>query len=427
MRASIFTLGCRLNQAESSLLHARLDAAGYTLVPHGEPADLGIVNTCTVTAEADAKSRKTIRAFIRQNPAAFVAVIGCMSQLHAQQVARIPGVDLVMGNANKLDLLQHVRPHKNPVPAVFCNGLPTADFTIDAVAATGPTTRANLKIQEGCDCMCTYCIVPFARGKPRSRHMLDLLEEATALAARGVKEIVLTGINVGAYACRGATIVDVVDALDSVNGLARIRISSIELSTIPRGLLDRMNDPRHALVPFLHVPLQSGCDKTLRAMGRTYTALDFAAFLDAARAAVGQLCIGADVIVGFPGETDADFDASCRFVLESPIDYTHVFKFSPRPGTPAAQMPGRVDPRELSSRGTRMREIGALKRVAFHLRHEGHRVDVLFEQQSAGKWTGYTPNYIRVAVASPRNLENQIAPVVLRKTCGATMTGVLDP
>jgi len=433
-RASIITLGCRLNHAESALLHARLLDAGYTLVPHGYPTDLAIVNTCTVTAEADAKSRKAIRAFIRQNPAAFVAVIGCMSQLHALEVARIPGVDLVMGNADKLDVLNHVTPYKNTAPAVFCNGLPNDDFTIhfsNAVDATGPTTRANLKIQDGCDCMCTYCVVPLARGKPRSREMLNLVDEATALAARGVKEIVLTGINVGAYAWRGATIVDVADALNSVDGLARVRISSIELSTIPRGLLDRMNDPRHVLVPFLHIPLQSGCDKTLRAMGRTYTAREFAAFLDTARAAVAQLCIGADVIVGFPGETGDDFDETCRFVLETPIDYAHVFKFSPRPGTPAAQMAGRVDPRESSRRSSRMREIGAQKRDRFHQRHEGHRIDVLFEQKSGGRWVGYTPNYIRVSVASARNLENRIATVILRayaraESRGATMTGVLD-
>jgi len=427
--ATIITLGCRLNQAESALLHARLHDAGYTLVPHGEPADLGIINTCTVTAEADAKSRKMIRAFIRQNPRAFVAVIGCTSQLHAQQVAQIPGVDLVMGNANKLDVLQHVTPHKNPVPAVFCNGLPDDDFTIDfsnSVTANGPTTRANLKIQDGCDCMCAYCVVPLARGKPRSREMLNLVDEATALASRGVKEIVLTGINVGAYAWRGATIVDVVDALSTVDGLARVRISSIELTTIPRGLLDRMNDPRHVLVPFLHIPLQSGCDKTLRAMGRTYTAPEFAAFLDTARAAVEQLCIGADVIVGFPGETNDDFDETCRFVLESPIDYAHVFKFSPRHGTPAAQMSGRIDPHESSRRSGRMREISAQKRNRFHQRHQGHRMDVLFEQKSSGRWVGYTPNYIRVAVASPRDLENRIATVTLRESRGATMTGVLD-
>ena len=427
MRASIVTLGCRLNQAESSLLHARLIEAGYTLVPHGEPADLGIINTCTVTGEADAKSRKMIRAFIRQNPKAFVAVIGCMSQLHARQVAQIEGVDLVLGNANKLDVLQHVAAGKNSVPAVFCNDIPADDFKIDScVSAAGPTTRANLKIQEGCDCMCTYCVVPFARGKPRSRQMLDLLDEAAQLAARGVKEIVLTGINVGAYGWRGATLVDVVDAMNSINGLARVRISSIELSTIPRSLLGRMNDPRHVLVPFLHIPLQSGCDNTLRAMGRTYTASEFASFLDTARDAVDQLCIGADVIVGFPGETNADFDETCRFVLDSPIDYAHVFKFSPRPGTPAAQMPGRVDPHELSRRSTRMREISAQNRARFHHRHEGHRMDVLFEQKSGGRWTGYTPNYIRVAVASALDLENQIGSVTLRDSRGLTMTGVLD-
>lgn len=425
-RATIVTLGCRLNQAESALLHDRLQAAGYTVVADGEPADLGIINTCTVTGEADAKSRKAIRAFVRQNPEAFVAVIGCMSQLHARLVAGIEGVDLVLGNADKLDVLEHVAPHKNAAPVILCNGLPDGDFTIPPHGGSvGPTRRANLKIQEGCNGVCSYCIVPRARGKPRSRHMDNLLAEAEMLVGRGVREIVLTGINVGLYAHDTHTILDVIDRLDAVPGLARVRISSIELSTIPEGLLERMADPAHALVPFLHIPLQSGCDKTLAAMRRTYTAAEFRRFIDKARATDEQLCIGADVIVGFPGETDDDFEETVGFVLDSPIDYAHVFKFSARPDTPAARMPGRIDSRMINRRGLRMREISVQKRAAFHRRHAGRTLDVLFEIESRGRWLGYTPNYIRVAVSSPLDLENIIAPVTLRESRGETMTGVL--
>jgi len=426
-KAAVITLGCRLNHAESALLHARLHEAGYTVVPYGESADLGIINTCTVTGEADAKCRKIIRGFIRHNPGAFVAVIGCMPQVSAKRIAGIEGVDLVVGTARKLDVLDYVRAEKNQAPVVVCNGVPDDDFKIDCPATGVPRaeTRANLKIQEGCDNMCAYCIVPLARGKPRSREMPNLIDEARALTKAGVKEIVLTGVNVGAYAWRGNGIVDVIDALNDIEGLPRVRVSSIELSTIPEGLLQRMNDPDHALVPFLHVPLQSGCDKTLEAMGRPYKAAVFKAFLEKAHAEVDTLCIGADVMVGFPGETEQDFEQSCTFLAESPIDYAHVFKFSPRPNTRAVKMAGRVSPPVVNGRSGRMREISAGKRAVFHLRNQAKTYEVLFEQKTGGRWTGYTPNYIRAAVESSKDLENRILAVTLLESRGETMTGVL--
>jgi len=268
-RACLQTLGCRLNQAETHLIRERLEARGYAIVPFGEPADLGIINTCTVTNEADAKSRKAIRGFIRKNPDAYVAVIGCYSQMGAKAIADIGGVDLIVGNQEKLNVLDYVTAGKNESALIVRDRIDRDAFTIGLTnEAPAFTRRANLKIQDGCDFMCSFCIIPFARGRARSREMDNLLAEGRQLVQRGAKELVLTGVNIGTYAYDGQTIVDVVDLLDQIDGLDRIRISSIEPTTIPEALFERMRDGGSALVPHLHVPVQSGSDRVLRLMRR---------------------------------------------------------------------------------------------------------------------------------------------------------------
>ncbi|NIA15038.1 MAG: tRNA (N(6)-L-threonylcarbamoyladenosine(37)-C(2))-methylthiotransferase MtaB [Nitrospiraceae bacterium] len=425
-RASIYTLGCRLNQAETALLTERLQEAGYTLVPFGEPADLGVLNTCTVTGEADTKSRKSIRGFIRKNPEAVVAVVGCYSQLCAADIARIPGVDVVLGNVHKLDLAALLPQKKRDKPLILCDEPTREDFTIDLCGSGVSTRRANLKIQDGCDCFCTYCVVPFARGLPRSRHMDNLFEEAQRLVERGAKEIVLTGVNVGSYASGGDGLVEVVDRLNAIAGLQRIRISSIELKTIAPALLDRMADAAHALTPFLHVPLQSGSNTVLQRMKRNYTAEEYASFAAQATARVDDLGIGADVLVGMPGETDEEFEETYAFVRDCPLAYLHVFKYSVRPGTIAAKMPGHVDSPTLQRRSEAMRALGNAKRQAFQQARLGAAYDVLFESRQEESWLGYTGNYIRVSVCSKDNLENSIRPVVLDRTEGNIAEGHLD-
>jgi len=423
---SIYTLGCRLNQSESALLAERLAAAGYTLVPFGQPVDLGIIHTCTVTGEADAKCRKAIRAFIRDNPAAFVAVVGCYAQRDAETLARIPGVDLILGNQQKLRLAEYLSPGKNPTPRIICDNLTEDDFTIDLCGGSHLTRRANLKIQDGCNCRCTYCIVPLVRGRARSRDIDNAESEARALVRRGVKEIILTGVNLGVYAHGPHTLVDVVDRLNAINGLRRIRVSSIEVTAVPESLLDRMNDPGHALTPFLHIPLQSGSDRTLAAMGRPYSASDYLSFVRRAVSCVADLCIGADVLVGFPGETDEDFETTRRFLEEAPLAYAHVFVFSPRPGTPAATYPGQVDPRTAQRRSETIRQLADAKQRAYHARYLGKTLDVLFEDARDGVWQGYTGNYIRVAACSNEDLENEIRPVLLEKDQGEVVAGQLQ-
>lgn len=273
-RAMVHTLGCRLNQTESHLLRDRLTAAGYVVVPFGEAADFGIINTCTVTREADAKCRKAIRQFISRNPEAFTAVIGCYSQMGAAEIAGIPGVDLIVGNQDKFAVLDHLGEPKNAPPVILRERISGTDFSLQFVGDLPYDKRANLKVQDGCDFMCSFCIIPFARGRARSREWGNTLSEARAAARRGIKELVLTGVNVGTYEYTGRDIVDLVDALDEISGLLRIRISSIEPTTVPLGLLDRMADSSHSLQPFLHLPLQSGSDAILRQMRRKYTMSD---------------------------------------------------------------------------------------------------------------------------------------------------------
>lgn len=422
-RASLHTLGCRLNQAETALLRDKLQASGYVIVPFGQPADLGIVNTCTVTNEADAKSRKLIRSFIRKNPDAFLAVIGCYSQVDAATLAEIQGVDLVVGNQEKLNVLNYVAQGKNATPLIVRDSILRDDFTIDIDGLDACTRRANLKIQDGCDSMCSYCIIPFARGRARSREIGNLLDEARQLVQRGAREIVVTGINVGTYRYHEHTIAEVLERLNEIQGLERIRLSSIEPTTIPQPLFAMMNARDHALVPHLHIPLQSGSNKMLKRMRRDYTREGFLDFIGAAHSTVEGLCIGTDIMVGAPGEEEEDFQATCDLLQHGPLAYAHVFKYSERDGTAAVRQEGKVDPETKNRRSAEIRRISAEKLRQFHSKHLGKTVKVLFERSEAAQWTGYTRNYIRVAVRSDDILENQIRDVTLTETRGELVLG----
>jgi threonylcarbamoyladenosine tRNA methylthiotransferase MtaB len=425
-RAAIHTLGCRLNQAESGLIADQLAAAGYVITPWGEAADLGIIHTCTVTREADAKSRQMIRQFIRANPGARTVVIGCYAETGAEAVARIPGVDLVLGNRDKLDLARHLDALDAGGPNRVCSRGGREPFTVPWVADAPPVTRRmNLKIQDGCDFMCSFCAIPFARGRSRSREFDDLVAEARSLARRGAKEIVLSGINVGDYAFGNRTLIDVVDALNGIHELARVRLASIELTTIPDGMPERMADPNHRLVPFLHVPLQSGSDRILAAMRRNYTRADYLALVRRAAETAPDIGIGADILTGFPGETDADFDDSLALLRESPVCFTHVFKYSERRGSAASRLPEKTDPAAASARSERLRALGAAKLRAFQERHLGSTVEVLFEEGPGTAWRGHTGNYLEVAVCSNQDMTNRLGRVVLEGIDGELMTGTL--
>ena len=414
-RASIHTLGCRLNQSESQSIREQLTREGYQIVPFGDEAELGIINTCTVTREADAKSRQTIRRFIRRNPEAFTAVIGCYSQMGAKAISEIAGVDLIIGSGEKLNVLDFVRLGKPDRPLILRERMDRRNFTIQIAGELPYPKRANLKVQDGCDFMCAFCVIPAARGRSRSREFENIIDQARNLVARGVREIVLTGVNIGTYRDRGRDILSMVDALDGIFGVQRIRLSSIEPTTVPLELLGRMADREHALTPYLHIPLQSGSDRILDQMRRRYSVREFTDFINRAQSLVPDLCIGTDLMVGFPGESVADFEETCRVFWRNPFAYCHVFPFSERNGTAAARMDGEVPVVERNARSARLRRLSALRRGEFHERFLGATLEVLFEDAREEAWPGYTGNYIRVRCRSKRDLTNRRALVSLER------------
>ena len=427
-RAALHTLGCRLNQSETFLLRERLEAAGYAIVPFGERADLGIINTCTVTALADAKCRQSIRQFIRRNPEAFTAVVGCYSQMGYKALAEIEGVDLILGNQDKHNVLDYIgEGEKNGQPVIVRDRIDKTDFSMTFVGERPFNKRANLKVQDGCDFMCSFCIIPFARGRARSRDFADLIAEARNLVARGVRELVLTGVNIGTYANSEVNILGVVDALNALPGLDRIRISSIEPTTIPFELFDRMRDTNHALLPFLHIPLQSGSPKILASMRRKYGINEFVNFINQAHTSVPDLYIGTDVMVGYPGETEEDFQATCAVIEQQPIAFAHVFTYSERSGTLAAKNTEVVPVPERQRRSACLRRISAQQRSQFFGNYLGREMPVLFEDPCEQSSPGLTDNFIRVVVETdhPERLTNRMGLVQLEGICADFVEGRL--
>lgn len=410
-RATIYTLGCRLNESESGILRRQLERGGYDIVPFGEPADLAIINTCTVTAQADSKCRNIIRSFIRKNPQAFTAVIGCYSQLGYKVLSEIEGIDLIIGNQEKLNVLDYVKLGKNASPLVIRDRILRDDFTLDHAGGDTATCRANLKIQDGCDFMCSFCVIPMARGRARSRQLGNLLDEARALVDKGVKEIVLTGVNIGTYGFEQKNLLDVIEELNKIEALERLRISSIEPTTIPEEIFAFMNDPQHVLVPHLHVPLQSGSDKVLQAMKRRYAVSDYASFVEKAFSRVKDLCIGTDIMVGFPGETAEDFLQTLTLFRDLPIHYTHVFTYSRRDNTPASRHIDQVPEPEKNRRRAELQAASFRKSRAFYASFIGRQMPVLFESESQGLWFGHTENYVPVLLPSGKKLRNVLCEV----------------
>ncbi|MFO0706061.1 MAG: tRNA (N(6)-L-threonylcarbamoyladenosine(37)-C(2))-methylthiotransferase MtaB [Nitrospira sp.] len=416
-RASLHTLGCRLNQAETSMLGERLRRDGYQLVEFGQPTDLLVLNTCSVTEDAERTSRYLIRKTLKHSPHAFIAVTGCYAQTGTEGLKNHTGIDLIVGNQYKLNLPDFLPPSnrlvKRPTPEVHrTKTIQRDDFELNLYAAPN-STRAPLKIQDGCSTMCSFCIIPFARGHERSRILTDILNEAEFLAAQGIREVVLTGVNIGQYRQIGADLCGVIRRLEEIPRLERIRISSIEPTTVTDELLELMaSSPK--LCPYLHIPLQSGDDGVLRAMNRSYSAGEYRALIERAMRAVPGLGLGTDIMVGFPGEDDEAFENTLTMATELPFAYFHVFPYSPRPGTAALKLSNQIEPSIAHRRTAVMMAQSQAKRLAFHKRHIGWTVPVLFESSRAGgHCMGATPNFLKVAVPAERDLTNQIHEVTI--------------
>ncbi|HET7439145.1 MAG TPA: tRNA (N(6)-L-threonylcarbamoyladenosine(37)-C(2))-methylthiotransferase MtaB, partial [Nitrospira sp.] len=381
-RASLHTLGCRLNQAETTILESRLRREGYEVVEFGQPTDLLVVNTCSVTDEAERTCRYVIRKTLKHSPDAFVAVTGCYAQTGAQELRTIPGIDLIVGNQFKWDLPTFLPPpqflQKHPVPEVFhSKTIDRENFMLPDIGVPD-STRALLKIQDGCNVMCSFCLIPFARGHERSRVLGDILHEAEILAAGGYQELVLTGVNIGQFNHNGVDLVGLIDRLEAIDGIRRIRISSIEPTTVTDALLERMASSTK-LCPYLHIPLQSGDDAILSAMNRPYDVKAFVTLIERAASMVPGLGLGTDLMVGFPGESEADFLHTVELAQRLPFSYFHVFTYSKRPGTASAKLPGGVPVEIARRRAKTLADLSRQKRLAFAERWIGATMPVLFE------------------------------------------------
>lgn len=416
-RASLHTLGCRLNQVETSVLGNLLTQKGFEIVPFGESTDLFVLNTCSVTENAEKDCRYAVRKTLRRSPDAFVAVTGCYAQTGSEQLRRMPGIDMVLGNQFKMDLAVYLptgdKLRKLRQPEVLhTRTIDRHDFTLPG-AAYSDSTRALLKVQDGCDFMCSFCIIPFARGHERSRVVADIVHEAESLVAQGHKEVVLTGVNIGRYDYEGSNLLDVIRRLDSISGVERIRLSSIEPTTISEDILEYMATS-HKVCRYLHVPLQSGDDRILAAMNRKYTIRQYEKLIKKAVALVPDLGLGTDLMVGFPGEGEEEFENTRRFVNAMPFSYFHVFSYSPRPGTAAVRMKHSVPAAMVRHRSRTLAELSRNKSMAYHERHIGRTVTVLFEKgQRDGLRSGLTDTFMKVAVASDENLTGTLREVTI--------------
>ena len=401
------TLGCKLNFAETSYLIGQFVDAGWQRVDFDDVADLYVINTCTVTAIAERKCRNAIRQAVAKNPKAIVAVIGCFAQNAADEIGKIEGVDIILGNDQKHNLLQYVQGGKR-VPAVE-NPL---DFHL--AYSHADRTRTFFKIQDGCDYYCSYCAIPFARGRSRSATIAETVAMAREIAASGAKEVVLTGVNTGTFGQQnGETLLQLIKELDGIEGIERYRISSIEPNLLTDEIIDYVAKSRRFL-PHFHIPLQAGSDKVLKMMHRRYDTAFYSNLLARIKAVMPDACIAADIMAGFNGEDDAEFEKVKAFVETLPISYLHVFTFSERPRTAALRMEGRIDVHHRREHSRQLQEISDRKKAEFYKSQEGKVRPVLWESDvKDGVMFGFTDNYIRVSQpATPENLKqvNTVTP-----------------
>lgn len=413
-RVSFHTLGCKLNFSETSTLARQFEQGGFVRVSPTAEADICVINSCSVTEHADKKCRNLIRRLHRRNPQAIIAVTGCYAQLKPYEIAAIEGVDIVLSNNDKGNLYKRVveLAGKGRAQVYSCDTDELTSFF--AAFSSGDRTRAFLKVQDGCDYCCSYCTIHYARGASRNQPVAELVEEARRIAAGGQREIVITGVNTGDFGrTTGERFIDLLRALNDVEGIDRYRISSIE----PNLLTDEIIAFCAASPKFqhhFHIPLQSGSDRILGLMRRRYTTARFAERIAAVRQAMPDAFIGIDVIVGFPGETEAEFRETYDFLACVEPAFLHIFPFSERPGTPAVDLPGKVQPSVATRRVAELEELCARLHGSFCARGEGTEAEVLFEStMRGGMMFGFTGNYRRVKVPYDRSRINRICRVKL--------------
>jgi threonylcarbamoyladenosine tRNA methylthiotransferase MtaB len=433
MKVAVATLGCKVNQFDSALLTERLRLKGFTVVPFGEGADVCIINTCTVTARTDYQSRQLVRRARKCCPGAGVVVTGCYAQVAPAELAEMPGVAAVVGNAEKDALPGFLGEILNDRGKILVGDIRRCGSMPSGTADVFPgRTRAILKVQDGCDAFCTYCIVPFSRGRSRSLPPSDVLRQAVRFAESGYREVVLTGIHLGSYGSDlepPVSLAGLLAGFDDIDGVDRVRLSSIEPMEVTPELISRIASSER-LCRHLHIPLQRGDDRILKLMGRNYTGDQFRLLVEKLTAAVPDIAVGVDVMAGFPGEGEEEFRRTAALIEELPIAYLHVFPYSRRPGTPAADFPHQVPEEAKKQRASFLRSLGAKKRASFARRFVGKEVSVLVEgkaDRQTGLMKGFTDNYIQVLIENgDSSLVNRIVTVRPTGERGGKLTARME-
>lgn len=438
MKAAFFTLGCKLNFAETSAIGRALAEHGVERAAEGEIPDIAVVNTCSVTAMADKKCRQLINRLHRQWPSASIVVTGCYAQLQPSEVAALPGVSVVLGSGQKLRAVQYAEqwlrshgPEENSANVAVEVAARPESLGFEPSCERGDRTRWFLKVQDGCDRFCTYCTIPYARGRSRSPRIADIVSQAREAASRGAKEIILTGVNIGDFGRRnanggegyGETFFDLARRLDEVEGIERYRISSIEPDLLDPQLIEWVAKESRAFMPHFHIPLQSGSDAVLRLMARRYDTALFADRIAAIKELMPDAFIGVDVIAGARGETEREWEASRRFIEELPVTRLHVFPYSERPGTSALHLSDAVDQATKHRRVEVLTQLSARKLNEFIQGSLGQVRPVLWETERHGVMSGLTDNYLRVEMPGAEALHNTITNVKLVRGDGETVYG----
>lgn len=411
---AFYTLGCKLNFAETSTIGRQMMDAGFEKVPFTGSADIYVVNTCSVTDHADRKCKKVVAEALRYNPDAYVVVVGCYAQLKPEEIAAIPGVDMVLGAAEKFNLVGNLHSlTKEPKARIHNTPVKEVNVFIPGFSE-GDRTRTFMKVQDGCDYFCTFCTIPLARGASRSANIADTVEKVKQVSAGGIGEVILTGVNLGDFGVtHGEDFFGLIKELDEIDTVQRYRISSIEPNLLSDEIINFVANSRR-FVPHFHIPLQSGSDELLRRMRRKYESPLYQSRIERIKQLMPDCCIGVDVIVGFPGETEEEFLKTYRFLNELDISYLHVFPYSERANTTARKMQGKVLQRTRNERVEMLRILSEKKKHAFYASQIGKSKTVLFEsEEKNGYMFGFTENYVRVKAVYDPLLVNELVKVEL--------------
>ncbi len=413
MRTVAFiTLGCKVNQYETNAMTQQFIEKGYKVIDHTEKADIYIVNTCTVTNMSDRKSRQMLRRVKELNKEAIVVACGCYAQVAKEELEKIEEINLVLGNNEKKDIVEHVEKYmKSKIPEIQTEDvMHQTEFVEFGDITFTEKTRAVIKIQDGCDRFCSYCIIPYARGRVRSRKPEHIISEIRKIAKEGIKEVVITGIHIASYGKdfkKEYRLIDLLEEMNEIEGIERIRLGSIEPLLITEEFVSRLERLSKVCHQF-HLSLQSGCDETLKRMNRRYTTEQFKEITTLLRNAFEDAILTTDIIVGFPGESEEEFEKTYAFLEEIKFYKMHVFKYSQRKGTKAAVMPNQIDGNKKEERSRRLIELSNKNEKAYNEQYIGKEVEVLFEEEKHGVWQGHTKNYILAHYETEENMENKM-------------------